>query len=155
MHQKPPTSICCYRQLSCSSCYPLSDQTHLWSRRCSFFKTSSKFHSQRCLCAPRLYVYTCLIMFNAILISLVDLSCILIPPQRPSSTVSASLKTKIVVSLATQFNVHVLVVRCHFNPDNVVQWAKVCHLSGGDDMLASELASYAEDRRDATFIWVS
>ena len=94
-------------------------------------------------------------MLNAILIFSVDPSCILIPPQRPSSTVSATLKTKIIISLATRFSVHVSVVRHHFNPDTIVQWAKVRRLGGGDDMLASELASYAEDRRDATFIHVS
>ncbi|KAE9386136.1 hypothetical protein BT96DRAFT_1006380 [Gymnopus androsaceus JB14] len=43
-------------------------------------------------------------------------------------------------------------VWCHFNSDTIVQWAKVRRLGGGDDMLASELASYAENRRDATFI---
>lgn len=39
--------------------------------------------------------------------------------------------------------------------ENIEQWARVRRLEGGDDMNASSLASYSEDRRDATYIRVS
>ncbi|KAJ3912076.1 hypothetical protein F5877DRAFT_93663 [Lentinula edodes] len=61
--------------------------------------------------------------------------CILLTPQRPSSTNKTT-------------------IRKYLLKDSIMQWAKVRCLHGGDDMTASCLALFTEDRRDATFVRV-
>ncbi|KAK1235307.1 hypothetical protein PQX77_001465 [Marasmius sp. AFHP31] len=84
-------------------------------------------------------------------------SCILLPPHKPSSTVSNALHSKIMVHLATRLTsdthkVTKAMVKKAYQPSNVTRWYKVRRLEGGDDMVASSLVAYAEDRRDATFV---
>ncbi|KIK53729.1 hypothetical protein GYMLUDRAFT_63600 [Collybiopsis luxurians FD-317 M1] len=82
-------------------------------------------------------------------------TCILLPPQCPSSSISQSLKDKIIICLATQFNANLATVQCHIWEDDMVKWGKVCCLDGGDDMNASTLVPFSEDRRDVTFVRMS
>ncbi|KAK1221658.1 hypothetical protein PQX77_015527 [Marasmius sp. AFHP31] len=84
-------------------------------------------------------------------------SCILLPPHKPSSTVSNALHSKIMVHLAMRLtsNTHKVtkaMVKKACQPSNVTRWYKVCRLEGSDDMVASSLVAYAEDRQDATFV---
>ncbi|KAJ8095706.1 hypothetical protein PM082_022964 [Marasmius tenuissimus] len=84
-------------------------------------------------------------------------SCILLPPERPSSTVPETLHGKIMVHLATRFSsntrkVTKTMVKKYYIPSQVTQWYKVRRLEGGDDMVADSMSIYAEDRRDATFV---
>ncbi|KAJ3745231.1 hypothetical protein EV360DRAFT_57488 [Lentinula raphanica] len=79
-------------------------------------------------------------------------SCILLPPQQPSSTIPAAIVEKILISFATRFNARKATIRQYLLKDSISQWAKVRRLNGGDDMNSSEMASFAEDRRDATFV---
>ncbi|KAJ3926292.1 MAG: hypothetical protein NXY57DRAFT_1051445 [Lentinula lateritia] len=68
--------------------------------------------------------------------------CILLPPRRPSSSVPSSIIEKISISFATRFNTNKMTVHKYLLKDSIVQWAKVRHLHGGDDMNASCLASF-------------
>lgn len=79
---------------------------------------------------------------------------VLLPPQRPSSTIPQSVENKIAIHFATRFNQNVNVVRRYLKLENVMQWARVQLLAGGDLMHASELFIQAEDRRDATYVRV-
>ena len=79
----------------------------------------------------------------------------MLPPRRPSSTISESLAAKVVISLSTRFNKPQNIIRQHFAIENVEQWARVRRLEGGDDMNASSFAGHSEDRRDATYVRVS
>ena len=88
-----------------------------------------------------------------------DPSCVLLPPQQPSSTVSDSLHNKIMVHLATRLSTNTrkvtkAMVKKSYQPSQVSRWYKVRRLEGGDDMVAATLAVYSEDRRDATYIRV-
>jgi len=84
-----------------------------------------------------------------------DPDYILLPPQRPSSTISESLLSKIVISLSTRFNKPQNTIRLHFTAENAEQWATVRRLEGGDDMHASHFTRHSEDQRDATYVRVS
>jgi len=84
-----------------------------------------------------------------------DPTYVLLPPRRSSSTISASLAAKIVISLSTRFDKPQNIIRQHFVVENIEQWARVRRLEGGDVMNASSFANYSEDRRDATYIRVS
>ncbi|KAJ3716065.1 hypothetical protein C8R42DRAFT_698103 [Lentinula raphanica] len=79
-------------------------------------------------------------------------SCIFLPPHRPSSSVPKPLIDKIIILFATRFNSTKTIVHRYIKQDSIVQWAKVRRLQGGDDMLASSLTPFSEDRRDATFV---
>jgi hypothetical protein len=83
-----------------------------------------------------------------------DPTCILLPPRRPSSTISVSLAAKIVISLSMRFNKPQSIIRQYFSIENAEQWARVRRLEGGDDINASSLVIHSEDRRDATFVRV-
>ncbi|KAJ4494886.1 hypothetical protein C8J55DRAFT_414995, partial [Lentinula edodes] len=80
--------------------------------------------------------------------------CILLTPQRPSSSVPNSIIEKILISFATRFSTNKTTIRKYLLKDSITQWAKVRRLHGGDDMTASCLALFTEDRRDATFVRV-
>jgi hypothetical protein len=84
-----------------------------------------------------------------------DPTCILLPPRQPSSGISEFLVNKIIISLSTRFDKSQNIIRQHFAPENVEQWARVRRLEGGDDMNASSFARFSEDRRDATYVRVS
>ncbi|KAF9058462.1 hypothetical protein BDP27DRAFT_1241042, partial [Rhodocollybia butyracea] len=73
-------------------------------------------------------------------------------PHRPSSSVPKTIIEKILICFATRFDTTKAVVRRHLDIDTIVQWAKVRRLNGGDEMAASALVPFAEDRRDTTFI---
>jgi hypothetical protein len=79
---------------------------------------------------------------------------ILLPPQRPSSTIPQPVEKKIAIHFATRFSQNVNTVRQYLKQENITQWARVQRLAGGDLMYASELFSQAEDRRDATYVRV-
>lgn len=55
----------------------------------------------------------------------------------------------------TRFQQPLNIVRRYFKMECVVQWGRVRRLEGGDDMYSLALWTYAEDRRDATFVRVS
>ncbi|KAJ3931913.1 MAG: hypothetical protein NXY57DRAFT_1048699 [Lentinula lateritia] len=76
--------------------------------------------------------------------------CILLTPQWPSSSVPNSIIEKILISFATRFSTNKITIRKYLLKNSIMQWAKVRRLHGGDDMTASCLAPFTEDRRDAT-----
>jgi len=84
-----------------------------------------------------------------------DPGYVLLPPQRPSSTISNSLGNKIAICLSTRYDKPLATIRKYFSLQDVQQWGRVRVLDDGDDMHASALYRQAEDRRDATFIRVS
>jgi hypothetical protein len=84
-----------------------------------------------------------------------DPGYVLLPPQRPSSTISNSLGNKIAICLSTRYDKPMATVRKYFSLQDVQQWGCVRVLDDGDDMHSSALSCQAEDRRDATFIRVS
>ncbi|KAF5342809.1 hypothetical protein D9758_013364 [Tetrapyrgos nigripes] len=57
-------------------------------------------------------------------------TCMLLPPQRPSTSVSDSLHNKIVIHFVTRFKVRRDVVQRYYNLESIQQWAKVRRLSG-------------------------
>jgi hypothetical protein len=87
-------------------------------------------------------------------IGLLDPRYVLLPPQRPPSTIPQSVQNKIAIHFATRFSQNVNTVRQYLKQENITQWARVQQLEGGDLMYASELFDQAEDRRDATYVRV-
>ena len=87
-------------------------------------------------------------------IGLLDPGYVLLPPQRPSSTIPQAVENKIAIHFATRFSQNVNTVRRYLKQENITQWARVQRLAGGDLMYASELFIQAEDRRDATYVRV-
>ena len=87
-------------------------------------------------------------------IPLLDPRYVLLPPQRPSSTIPQSVDNKIAIHFATRFSQNINTVRRYLKRENITQWARVQRLAGGDVMHASELFTQAEDRRDATYVRV-
>jgi hypothetical protein len=87
-------------------------------------------------------------------IGLLDPRYVLLPPQRPSSTILQPVENKIAIHFATRFSQNVNTVRRYLKRENITQWARVQRLAGGDLMYASELFFQAEDRRDATYVRV-
>ena len=87
-------------------------------------------------------------------IGLLDPKYDLLPPQRPSSTIPQTVENKIAIHFATRFSQTVNTVRRYLKRENITQWARVQQLAGGDLMYESELFIQAEDRRDATYVWV-
>lgn len=79
---------------------------------------------------------------------------ILLPPQRPSSTIPQPVENKIAIHFATRFSRNVKTVRQYLKRENITQWARVQRLAGGDFMHSSELFVQAEDRREATYVRV-
>ncbi|KAE9392020.1 hypothetical protein BT96DRAFT_959417 [Gymnopus androsaceus JB14] len=79
-------------------------------------------------------------------------TCILLPPRRPSSTVTTFWRDKIILALATRFETSVQRARQFLHTADIQRWGKVRQLEGGDDMNASSLVTAAEDRRDATYV---
>jgi len=87
-------------------------------------------------------------------IGLLDPRYVLLPPQRPSSTISQLVENKIAIHFVTRFSQNVNTVRRYLKQENITQWAQVQRLAGGDLMYASELFIQAEDHRDAMYVWV-
>ena len=87
-------------------------------------------------------------------IGLLDPRYVLLPPQRPSSTIPQPVANKVAIHFATRFSQNVNTVRRYLKQENITQWARVQLLAGGDFMYASELFIQAEDRRDATYVRV-
>ena len=87
-------------------------------------------------------------------IGFLDPRYVLLPPQRPSSTIPQSVENKIAIHFATRFNQTVNTVRRYLKRVNITQWARVQQLAGGDFMYASEMFIQTEDRRDATYVRV-
>ena len=86
-------------------------------------------------------------------IGFLDPRYVLLPPHRPSSTISQSVENKIAIHFATRFSQTVNTVRRYLKRENITQWARVQQLAG-DLMYASELFIQTEDRRDATYVRV-
>lgn len=87
-------------------------------------------------------------------IELLDPRYVLLPPQRPSSTIPQPVENKIAIHFATRFSQNVNTVRRYLKRENITQWARVQRLGKGDLMYASELFIQSEDRRDATYVRV-
>ena len=87
-------------------------------------------------------------------IGFLDPRYVLLPPQRPSSTIPQTVENKIAIHFATRFSQTVNAVRRYLKRENITQWARVQQLEGGDLMCASELFIQTEDRRDATYVRV-
>jgi hypothetical protein len=87
-------------------------------------------------------------------VGFLDPRYVLLPPQRPSSTIPQSVENKIAIHFATRFSQTVNTVRRYLKRENITQWARVQQLAGGDLMYASELFIQTEDRRDATYVRV-
>jgi hypothetical protein len=87
-------------------------------------------------------------------IKFLDPRYILLPPQRPSSTIPQPVENKIAIHFATRFSQNMNTVRRYLKKENITQWARVQRLAGGDLMYASELFTQTEDRRDATYVRV-
>jgi hypothetical protein len=87
-------------------------------------------------------------------IGFLDPRYVLLPPHRPSSTISQSVENKVAIHFATRFSQTVNTVRRYLKRENITQWARVQQLAGGDLMYASELFIQTEDRRDATYVRV-
>jgi hypothetical protein len=85
---------------------------------------------------------------------ILDPRYVLLPPQRPSSTIPQPVENKIAIHFATRFNQNVNTVRRYLKTENITQWARVQRVAGGDLMYASELFIQTEDRRDATYVRV-
>ena len=88
--------------------------------------------------------------------TITDPTCELVPPRRDSRSITDMMEDKIATHLATRYDTTKTVVRMYFKVENVEQWSQVRRLGGGDVMTAaSMLKTYANDRRDATFVRVS
>ncbi|TFK58699.1 hypothetical protein BDN72DRAFT_781697 [Pluteus cervinus] len=80
-------------------------------------------------------------------------TCVLLPPRVKSPELPVGIIEKIVVSLATRYNVSMAKSRKHFSIKNLQLFGRVERLDGGDIMTASLVKkSTAEDRRDASFV---
>ena len=101
-------------------------------------------------------MYVVVVLFHSFsyAIGLLDPRYVLLPPQRPSSTILQPVENKIAIHFATRFSQNVNTVRRYLKQENITQWARVQRLAGGDLMYASELFIQAEDRRDATYVRV-
>jgi hypothetical protein len=101
-------------------------------------------------------MYVVVVLFHSFsyAIGLLDPRYVLLPPQRPSSTIPQSVENKIAIHFATRFSQNINTVRRYLKQENITQWARVQQLAGGDIMYASELFIRTEDRRDATYVRV-
>jgi hypothetical protein len=101
-------------------------------------------------------MYVDLFHLNSFLtvIGFLDPRHVLLPPQRPSSTIPQSVENKIAIHFATRFSQTVNAVRRYLKRENITQWARAQQLAGGGFMHASELFTQTEDRRDATYVRV-
>ncbi|KAL1728391.1 hypothetical protein EV714DRAFT_215252 [Schizophyllum commune] len=79
-------------------------------------------------------------------------SCILLPPWRPSSSITNSLAERIKIHLGTRYSASKQTVNQVFQKDFIKQYAAVRRLQGGDDMFAAELIRTPADYRDRTFV---
>jgi hypothetical protein len=87
-------------------------------------------------------------------IGFLDPRYVLLPPQRPSSTIPQAFENKIAIHFATRFSQTVNTVCRYLKRENITQWARAQNLAGGGLMYASELFVQTEDRRDATYVRV-
>ena len=87
-------------------------------------------------------------------VGFLDSRYVLLPPQRPPSTIPQPVQNKIAIHFATRFSQNVNTVHQYLKQENITQWARVQQLAGGDLMYASELFHQAEDHRDATYVRV-
>jgi len=83
-----------------------------------------------------------------------DPTCVLLPPYN-QNCVPGPLLVKILVCLATRFNLEVKDIRPHLQTASLKQYGKVRHLDGGEVMNAAALIAVGDDHRDVTFIHVS
>jgi hypothetical protein len=98
-------------------------------------------------------ILTPLILFILIIMG-EDPECVLLPPciLDPPAPV---LYNKIAVCLSTRFDLPVRSIRQHIENAELVQYAKIRFINGGDIVHASTLVSAGDDRRDASFLRVS
>jgi hypothetical protein len=82
-----------------------------------------------------------------------DPTFVLLPPC-DQSCLPSSLLAKILLCLATRFNLAVKDIRPELHTASLKQYGKVRHLNGGEVMNASALVAVGDGRRDATFIRV-
>ncbi|KAJ8091123.1 hypothetical protein PM082_024604 [Marasmius tenuissimus] len=80
------------------------------------------------------------------------LTCILLPPSKPSTTIPSLWHEKIKICLATRYDTTIAEINKHYQGDRVSQWGKVRRLEAGDDMKASSLEKPQEDTRDTTWV---
>jgi len=79
----------------------------------------------------------------------------LAPPQR-SEILLPAIRSKVLASLATRFDVQKSVVKSVIKLDRpITQYGRVSRLGGGDLMIGRYLVKQAEDSRDASFVRVS
>jgi len=81
---------------------------------------------------------------------------VLTPPKGPVETLSATLRTKLIATLATRFNKSVSIIR-ELIPRNTrfAQYGRARQLDGGDVMHARDFVPLRSDSRDMSFVRVS
>jgi hypothetical protein len=81
---------------------------------------------------------------------------VLTPPKEPVETLSTTLRTKLMVTLATRFNKSVSII-WELIPWNTqfVQYGHMHQLDGSDVMHAHDFVPLRSDSRDMSFVWVS
>jgi hypothetical protein len=77
-------------------------------------------------------------------------------PKGPVETLSTTLRTKLMVTLATCFNKSASIIR-ELIPRNTrfAQYGRARQLDGGDVMHARDFVPLRSDSRDMSFVWVS
>lgn len=85
-----------------------------------------------------------------------DPSCILLPPKSRAPPAKTQL-TSIAVALATRTGAKMAQVNTALKNAVVEEWGKVRRIDSeeGDTMRSCSLGVVSEDRRDATYVWVS
>ena len=79
----------------------------------------------------------------------------LAPPQR-SGILLPAIRSKVLASLATRFNVQKRIVESVIKLDRpITQYGRVSRFGGGDLMIGRYLVKQAEDGRDASFVRMS
>jgi hypothetical protein len=81
---------------------------------------------------------------------------VLTPPKGPVETLSTTLRTKLMATLATRFNKSASIIR-ELIPQNTrfAQYGCVHQLDGGDVMHACDFVPLRSDSQDMSFVWVS
>jgi hypothetical protein len=84
----------------------------------------------------------------------IDPSYVLLPPCN-EDCIPRSLIQKIILCLATRFDLTTNDISPHLQTASLRQYGKVRRVDGGDVMSASSVVAMGDDRRDATFVRVS
>ena len=84
----------------------------------------------------------------------IDPSYVLLPPCNRGS-IPRPLIQKIILCLATRFDLATKDISAHLQTASLKQYGKVRRIDGGDVMNASSVVAMGDDRRDATFVRVS